>query len=77
MEGKPEGERLLGDHRLNWEDNIKMDNREIGFGSGLVLSDSGLGPIAGSCEHGIEASSSVKFFEFLKWLSNFWLLSSS
>jgi hypothetical protein len=30
--GRPEGRRPLGRHRLRWEDNIKMDLREIGFG---------------------------------------------
>jgi hypothetical protein len=28
----PEGRRPLGRPRLRWEDNIKMDLREIGFG---------------------------------------------
>jgi hypothetical protein len=28
--GKPEGERPLGRRRRRWEDNIKMDLREIG-----------------------------------------------
>ena len=28
--GKPEGERQLGRPRLRWEDNIKMDLREVG-----------------------------------------------
>jgi hypothetical protein len=27
--GKPEGKSPLGRHRLRWEDNIKMDFREI------------------------------------------------
>jgi hypothetical protein len=27
--GKPEGKRLLGRPRPSWEDNIKMDHREI------------------------------------------------
>jgi hypothetical protein len=27
---KPEGKRSLGRHRHSWEDNIKMDIREIG-----------------------------------------------
>jgi hypothetical protein len=30
--GKPEGKRPLGKARRRWEDGIKMDLREIGFG---------------------------------------------
>jgi hypothetical protein len=30
--GKPEGKRSLGRPRRRWEDNIKMDLREIGWG---------------------------------------------
>jgi hypothetical protein len=30
--GKHEGKRLLGRPRLRWEDNNKMDLREVGFG---------------------------------------------
>ena len=30
--GKPEGKRLLQRPRLRWEDNIKMDLREVGCG---------------------------------------------
>ena len=30
--GKPEGKRLLGRPRRTWEDNIKMDLREVGGG---------------------------------------------
>jgi hypothetical protein len=30
--GRPEGRRLLGRPRHGWEDNIKMDLREIRFG---------------------------------------------
>jgi hypothetical protein len=30
--GKPEGRRPLGRPRCRWEDNIKMDLGEIGFG---------------------------------------------
>jgi hypothetical protein len=29
--GKPEGKRLLGRPRRRWEDNIRMDLREIGW----------------------------------------------
>jgi hypothetical protein len=31
--GKPEGKRPLGRPRRRWVDNIKMDLREIGWGS--------------------------------------------
>jgi hypothetical protein len=30
--GKPEGKRPLGRPRRRWEDNIRMDLREIGWG---------------------------------------------
>jgi hypothetical protein len=30
--GKPEGKRPLGRHRRRWEDNIKVDIQEVGFG---------------------------------------------
>ena len=30
--GKPEGKRDLGRLRRRWEDNIKMDLQEVGFG---------------------------------------------
>jgi hypothetical protein len=29
--GRPEGKRPLGRRRRRWEDNIKMDHREIGI----------------------------------------------
>ena len=30
--GKPEGKRPLGRPRCRWEDNIKMDHQEVGWG---------------------------------------------
>jgi hypothetical protein len=33
--GKPEGKRSLGRPRRRWEDGIKMDLREIGWGGGV------------------------------------------
>jgi hypothetical protein len=32
LEGKPEGKRPLGRPKHRWEDHIKMDLREIGWG---------------------------------------------
>ena len=32
--GKPEGKRPLGRQRRRWEDNIKMDLREVGCDPG-------------------------------------------
>ena len=40
--GKPEGKRPLGRLRRRWEDNIKMDLREVGRGGyGLDRAGSG------------------------------------
>jgi hypothetical protein len=33
LAGKPEGKRPLGIFRRRWEDNIKMDDQEVGLGS--------------------------------------------
>jgi hypothetical protein len=41
LAGKPEGRRPIGRPRRRWEDNIKMDLREIGWGHGLDQSGSG------------------------------------
>ena len=40
--GKPESKRLLGRPRRRWEDNIKMDLREVGCDPGewIDLEDS-------------------------------------
>jgi len=38
--GKSEGKRLLGKHAHRWEDNIKMDLKEMGVGGGLDSSGS-------------------------------------
>jgi len=35
VQGKPEGKRLLGRPRHRWEDNIKMDLQEVGWGHEL------------------------------------------
>jgi hypothetical protein len=36
--GKPEGSRPLGRPRRRWENNIKMDLREMGFGDVDLVS---------------------------------------
>jgi hypothetical protein len=35
---RPEGRRQLGRPRRRWEDNVKMDLREIGFGDVIHLA---------------------------------------
>jgi len=62
---KPEGKRPLGKPRLRWEDNIKMDHREVGVGWRLDGVGSGYGQMAGTCEYGDELSDSIKCGEFL------------
>ena len=34
LAGKPTGKRPLGRHRRRWEDNIRMDLKEIGINAG-------------------------------------------
>jgi len=43
--GKPEGKKLLGRPRHRWEDNIKMDLEEVGWGTqtGLIWLTTGTG----------------------------------
>ena len=39
--GRPEGKRPLGRHRLRWNDNIKIDLQDMGWGYGLGWLGSG------------------------------------
>jgi hypothetical protein len=48
---KSEGKRRLGRSRCRWENNIKMDLKEIGLEYGVDSSGSGQGPLSGICEH--------------------------
>jgi hypothetical protein len=43
--GKPEGRRPLGKPRCRWEDNVKMDLQEVGWGAwtGLIWLRIGTG----------------------------------
>jgi hypothetical protein len=50
--GKPEGKRSLERPRRRWEDGIRIDLREIGWGCGLDSTGSGEEPVARCCECG-------------------------
>jgi hypothetical protein len=67
--GRPEGRRPLGRPRPRWEDNIKIDLQEVGWGGGawsrLIWLRIGTGGRAGCCECGNEPSGSIKCGEFL------------
>jgi hypothetical protein len=58
--GRPEGKRPLVRPRHGWEDNIKLDLRDIGIDGGTGFSWLRIGPMAGFCEHGDEPSDSIK-----------------
>jgi len=62
--GKPEGKSPLGRLRRTWEDNIKMDLKEIRWES-VDLMNLALGQLAGSCEHSNETSGSILGGDFL------------
>jgi hypothetical protein len=63
--GKPVGRRPLGRPRFIWEDNIKIDLREVVWGNRLDRSGAEYGQVADSCEYGDEPSDSVKCGKFL------------
>jgi hypothetical protein len=43
---------------------------------GLDLSGSGERQVEGSCEHGTEPSGSIKYWQILEQLSDWWLLNN-
>jgi hypothetical protein len=64
--GKPEGKRPLGRPRHRWEDNIRIDLREIKWEVvGWVHLAQDKDQVAACCEHGNEHSGSIKGGEFL------------
>jgi hypothetical protein len=70
--GKPEGKRLLGRPRCRWVDNIKMDLREIGWGS-----VDWIGPAQDRDRWRALVNSlmnSIKCRETIEWLHNWWRL---
>jgi hypothetical protein len=56
--GKAEGKRQLERPRRRWEDGIKMDLTENGWGCGVDSPGSGQGPVTCFCECGDEPSGS-------------------
>jgi hypothetical protein len=62
---RPEGRRPLGRPRRRWEDNIKMDLREIGFGDVDWIHWAQDSYRWNTCEHDNEPSGSIKCREFL------------
>jgi hypothetical protein len=60
--GKPEGKRQLGKTWYSWEDDTKMNAKEIGFvWTGLIWLR--IGANGRLCEHGIIPLGSTKFGE--------------
>jgi hypothetical protein len=62
---KPERNRPLGRSMREWEDNINMDLKEVGWRHELDWSDSAKRQLAGSCKYGNEHSGFIKYGEFL------------
>jgi hypothetical protein len=63
--GESEGKRSLGRPRRRWEDNNKMDLREVGCGGMNWVELAQDRQVAGTCECGNEPSGSIKCGEFL------------
>ena len=62
---KPEGKKPLRRPRRRWEDNIKMDLREVGGGGDWMWSWLRIGTDGGTCEYGGEHPGSIKCGDFL------------
>ena len=65
---KIEGKKPHGRSRQRWEDKIRIDLQEVGWGHGLDWSGSGQGQVAGTCKRGNEPSGSIKRRLFPDWL---------
>jgi hypothetical protein len=63
---KPEGRRSLERLSRRWEDNIKMDLREVGWGAWTASIWHMIGQMASCCECGNKPSGSIKCGEFLE-----------
>jgi len=63
--GKPEGKRPIGRPNHRWDDNTKMDLREMRCeGMGRIA----LAQVVNTCDCGNEPSGSIKCGEFIDWL---------
>jgi hypothetical protein len=71
--GKPEGTSRLGRTRRRWEDNIKMDLRDMGW-SGMDWIDlaQGRDQWRALVIHVNERSGSIRWWEIFEWLSDWW-----
>jgi hypothetical protein len=67
--GKPDGKRPLERRRRRWEDDIKMDLQELGYGGWTGLCWFSVGTGGGHCECGNKHSGSIKCGEFLDQLN--------
>ncbi|KAJ4448542.1 hypothetical protein ANN_10560 [Periplaneta americana] len=63
--GRPEGKRPLGRPRRRWEDNIKMDLREVGYDDRDWINLHRIGTAGGLCEGGNEPSGFLKAICYL------------
>jgi hypothetical protein len=57
--------------RHRWEDNIKMDLKEVGCEDIDLIDVAWDGACGGLCEHGNEPSNSLKCWEFLDLLRKY------
>jgi hypothetical protein len=72
--GRPERKRL-GSPRSRRVDNVRMDLGEIVWGSvDWICLAQNIEQVESSCEFGIEPSGSIKFWETIEWLYNWWPL---
>jgi hypothetical protein len=63
--GKSERKRAIGGPKCRWEDNIKMNLREIGWRAWTEFIWLRIGTVVCSYEHGNEPFGSIKDGEFL------------
>jgi hypothetical protein len=65
--GKPEGKGPLGEPRRRWENNIRMDLREVGWdGVDWIDLAQDRDQWGSSCEHGNEPPNSIKCWEIIE-----------